>query len=152
MVLKYLSPRRGSLWPLQFVINELDPSIRFLPENVIVCGLWFGGDPNMEVFLKPMVTELANLKNKMIDLKISDTGKINIQLRALLCTADCPAKDKLLKKVQFNGYFGCTYCLHPGTLVEKRQVRYTNLINLEKRTHESTIADMMEVHEAKRLV
>jgi Transposase family tnp2 len=145
----FKSSKCGSLWPIHFVVNELDPKVRYLPENIVVSGLWFGKDPPMELFFKPMVEELVQLNRKKSQIELNDNKHFDFQIRALICTADCPAKDKLMKKNQFNGYFGCNYCLHPGELVNNRYVRYTNLPNIEKRTHESVISDMKLAHETK---
>lgn len=48
----FKSKSKGSLWPIQFVINELDPHVRFKPENIIVCGFWFGGNPVVDIFFR----------------------------------------------------------------------------------------------------
>ncbi|RXN22564.1 hypothetical protein ROHU_023413 [Labeo rohita] len=43
---------------------------------------------------------------------------------SVLMSADSKARPAMQNTTQFNGYFGCGFCLHPGTLVEK-QVKYT---------------------------
>jgi Transposase family tnp2 len=145
------STKSGSLWPIHFVINELAPAIRFKPENLLVSGLWFGSDPKMELFFKPLVQELVELSKKNTKIQINNEI-IDVQIRAVLLTADCPAKDKIMKKKQFNGYFGCPYCLHPGKLETNRQIRYTCLGNIEARTHEKVICDMRLAYETETTI
>lgn len=49
---------------------------------------------------------------------------------------------KILKMKQFNGEFGCTYCLHPGFMVDSNtSSKYTiTTQNYTQRSHASTIA------------
>lgn len=39
---------------------------------------------------------------------------------------DIPAKSKILNVSQFNGKYGCNYCFHPGTLANKKYIRYSH--------------------------
>jgi hypothetical protein len=155
------SKKKGSLWPLQLIVNELDPKIRFLPENIIVTGIWFGGDPPMEIFLKPFIMELR--KSNQTEISIG-SEKFKIMIQPLIFTVDTIAKDCIQKKIQFNGYNGCSYCDHPGinlcrdptrdmvelgkksnqALKSINQIRYPTIENTNKRTHEGTIADMRQ--------
>lgn len=142
------SKRKGSFWPLQFIINELNPKVRFKTENIVVCGFWFGGTPVMEIFFKPFIKEIMEINKEFLQIIVQNI-KYYFILRPLICTVDTPAKDKIQKKVQFNGYFGCSYCKHPGTLVQlkpggkQKQVRYTisNFL-IDSRTHKNALVDM----------
>lgn len=139
----FKSKRKSSFWPLQFIINELDRSVRFKPDNIIVSGFWFGTDPIMEIFFKPLIKEIEGIHQNPIKVKINDQNR-NFEIYPLLCTVDTVAKDKIQKKKQFNGYFGCSYCVHPGTLVNRKQIRYSSLNgDFEKRTHDSAVSDMI---------
>jgi len=56
-----------SIWPLYFIVNELPFKLRYIMENVILAGLWFGeSKPNMTVFLKPAFTELMKLEQDRV--------------------------------------------------------------------------------------
>ena len=58
-----------SLWPCYFIVNELPYQLRLLKENIIIGGLWFGEEkPNMHVFLKPIIAELAVLEKDGIEV------------------------------------------------------------------------------------
>lgn len=57
----FKSASMGSLWPIQFILNEICPTQRFDLDNVMIAGLWFGSSPNMEIFFKPFVDELKSL-------------------------------------------------------------------------------------------
>lgn len=70
---------KSSLWPVLLMINELPFSERYflyasefitdqqlhrkLPKNMILAGLWYGGEkPSMQLFLKPIIEELSELE------------------------------------------------------------------------------------------
>jgi hypothetical protein len=146
----FKSSKKGSLWPIQLIINELDPSVRFNPENIIICGLWFGSDPPMELFFKPLVEEIRELNRRKILTEINNE-KIMVKVVLCICTADTLGKDKLQKKKQFNGSLACSYCLHPGETILK-QIRYTNKNNIQERTHENSVDDMKLAHLMKTTI
>jgi hypothetical protein len=161
------STKSGSFWPIQCIINELQPSKRFLQQNIIVVGFWFGRKPAMEIFFKPLLSELTNLINNSFNFIIND---INYMFKVILpiCTLDTLGKDQLQNKIPFNGKFGCSYCLHPGvnlarndlsdeleeisntvgfrsnhsTKTHRNLMRYPPLKNIQMRNHNSTLEDM----------
>lgn len=56
-----------------------------------------------------------------------------------------------MNKASFHGYYGCSYCLHEGTLVGKR-VRYCKKNNVPNRTNENTRADMLQAQNSGQKV
>lgn len=99
----------ASLWPIFLGINELAYMER--KKNLILGGLWFGSKPNMTTFLKPFVNELIKLHDEGLTLK---NGK-NPRVHCLVAPVDSVARPMLQNIKQFNGLFGCSYCLHPGS-------------------------------------
>lgn len=74
-------------------------------------------------------------------------NNLSFYIAAVSCTMDTVAKDHCQKKKQFNGYSACSYCLHPGELIEQRKVRYTNMVKKpELRTHDKAIIDMQQAY------
>ena len=104
-----------SIWPLYFVINELPISKRWCNDNIILAGLWFGTrKPNMLTFLKPFVEGLSELHSG-VEMHSPDVSNNFLCKARLLCgTCDLPAKAMVFNMIQYNGYFGCTYCLQSG--------------------------------------
>lgn len=139
----FKSKRKASLWPIQMFINEVPPNKRFKQENIILSGIWFGQDPVFEVYLKPIIKEMKDLDENKITVNTNNVDKA-VNIRVLLISADSPAKCKVLKLKQYNGEFGCNYCLHPGFMVGASTTsKY--LVSSEKyslRTHSSTVALM----------
>lgn len=102
-----------SLWPLQAVINELPYSIR--RKEMLLCGLWFAKEkPLMNLFLSFFVNEMETLSSIGI---IHRTKGIRIKIHVLLFTVDSVARPLLQNLTQFNGKYGCTYCLNEGEVV-----------------------------------
>ncbi|KAH9367092.1 hypothetical protein HPB48_021729 [Haemaphysalis longicornis] len=106
----------SSVWPIQFVINELPPDYRL--KNSLVGGLWFGKHPEMTVFLKKFVDEL-NEFGEVIWKKGSTV--ITSSLYAVCSCVDVPAR----------------------ALVSSGAVRYTNIKMDEERNPQETREEMM---------
>ncbi|XP_058809995.1 uncharacterized protein LOC131675148 [Phymastichus coffea] len=101
-----------SVWPIQILINELPQNIRC--QKTITCALWFGRNkPNMTYFLRPFVDKMNELSENGISCKLKN-GTKNLHLYALCCCVDAVARAPMQGIIQFNGYFGCNWCLHPG--------------------------------------
>lgn len=115
---------RNSMWPIQAVCNELEPQERFRPENMMLAALWFGETaPNMTSFFKPLSIELKELETNGIKRTLSSGREVVCPVVPIMCVCDAVAKAKIQNIKQFNGYYGCGYCLHPGHLIES-QVRF----------------------------
>lgn len=104
----------GSVWPILCTVNELAPKER--QKHVMLAGIWFGcGKPNMQVFLKSFVEECATMADVGLDWQNPDTQQyVNTKVIAISCSCDSVARCQLQGLVQFNGYFGCNWCLHPS--------------------------------------
>ncbi|GBM05749.1 hypothetical protein AVEN_234201-1 [Araneus ventricosus] len=107
------------IWPIQCMINELPPNER--KDHILMCGLWFGPHkPNMNVFLKPFVTELSNLSRsgfKWIDA--TNSKQIVTKVFPIICSSDAPARAAVQNFIQYNGKYGCGFCQHSRERVEK---------------------------------
>jgi len=131
-----------SMWPVFYVVNNLPFAVR--RENLILHGLWCGpGKPNMDCFLEPVVNELVNLHDKKLVWTTKAGTEMETAVHFDLVICDSVAWPALQKMKQFNGKFGCSFCMHEGVLVSKGQgtVRtYPSGDCLpELRTHEQTI-------------
>lgn len=105
---------KASVWPIQLMNNELPIPHRF--HNIIVAGLWFAKEhPPMHIFLKSFTDEF----NKIGEIVWTCPGQIlRSRVYILCCCVDSPARAALLNMKQFNGYYGCPWCLQRGTLIE----------------------------------
>ncbi|CAG5897779.1 unnamed protein product [Menidia menidia] len=109
---------RFSVWPLQFMINELPYALR--QENLIVAGLWFGPkNPKMDTFLKPFIDECCDLAQNPFQWNDSSGAAHSSKVFSLVCSSDAVARPLLRNCKQFNGEYGCDWCLHPGKVTRK---------------------------------
>ncbi|XP_072756904.1 uncharacterized protein [Anoplolepis gracilipes] len=135
-----------SIWPIQMIINELPLDVR--TSKPIVCGIWFGKDkPNMNIFLKPYIVHMNKLSNDGIRCTIANEVRI-IKVFTICCCVDSVARAPMQGIVQYNGYFGCNWCLHPGYYVAYKRggsVKYTLMNEVPpKRTEIETIEHMRQ--------
>ena len=104
-----------SLWPIFFIINDLPPSERFIPQNLIIWGLWQGcGKPCFKTYLQPLVNELNDLH-----LEGFDINNQNFKATMTCCTMDLQAKAQVMEMVQHNGQYGCISCETPGEVFKQ---------------------------------
>ncbi|KAH6920885.1 hypothetical protein HPB50_028127 [Hyalomma asiaticum] len=61
----------------------------------------------------------------------------------ICCCADSPARAAMQHMVQFNGYYGCSWCYHPGVNVDGT-VKYCLTTPFPDRTDEEALQDMRD--------
>jgi hypothetical protein len=66
------------------------------------------------VFLDGVIEELNRLKREGFTFK-----GITYKIRVLIVTTDTVVRPLLLNTTQFNGQYGCYFCLHPGERISK---------------------------------
>lgn len=109
------SNSKFSIWPIQLLINELPIYVRLL--NPLLCGLWFGKvKPDMNIFLKPFVDKINKFASTGISLNIRG-AKLTIPFFVICCCVDSGARYQMQGIVQYNGRYGCSWCLHEGNHV-----------------------------------
>ncbi|KAJ8674090.1 hypothetical protein QAD02_005352 [Eretmocerus hayati] len=72
-----------------------------------------------------------------------------LSMFALLCTVDSVARAAVSGIKQYNGYYGCNWCLHPGK--QDGTMRYP-IRDVPARTKEATEDIMNQVHELRKTV
>lgn len=140
----FKSTKEKSVWPLQFIVNEIDIERRYKRENMMCSAISFGKTPKMEVFFKPFIEEIQKINAEGgLSFTLKNGDKKTVKIFPMIFTGDTPARADVLKKSQFNGYNGCAHCLHRGTLVNK-QIRYCKRDNGPLRTNEDVRGNMMD--------
>lgn len=119
----FKSTKNGSLWPIQFHINEINLQHRFKRKN-LVCAAFTFGKPDMSTFLKPFIDELNSINDRGGIEIMTDQGLRKVTIFLLHFTMDSVAKAAVQNQKQFNGRHGCPYCLHEGDIVMGNQIRY----------------------------
>jgi hypothetical protein len=134
------SSSNSSLWPVYFMINELPLALRRV--NIMLSALWMGlSKPRMDTLFKPIVDSLHCLHKSGVSWM--HNGKLVIT-KAYVCLLSCDsvARPLLQNLKQFNGEYGCSFCLNPGITVQKGHghVRvYKATVESEERTNEGML-------------
>ncbi|KAM7289896.1 hypothetical protein ISCGN_030024 [Ixodes scapularis] len=72
------------------------------------------GHPDMVMCLNPFVNEI----NRIGTITWESGGHVvNTTVQIVCCCVDAPARVAVLNMKQFNGYYGCTWCLQKGTFL-----------------------------------
>lgn len=115
--LPLFSSSNYSIWPLQAIVNELPPKL--CKEHVLLFGIWFGPQkPSMNTFLEPFVDEMRGLHDNGVSWQ---KGEEILCSKVLVCSCPCDsvARCQVQNIKQFNGEFGCSWCLHPDVVMQK---------------------------------
>ncbi|XP_066925533.1 uncharacterized protein [Clytia hemisphaerica] len=102
------------IWPIYYTINELHPMLRYRRKYRLFAGLWFSDKkPDFKTFLKPFAEELKEFGTAGKSI-MTEKGKKLLKVFLFSGIFDAPAKSMFQNIVQFNGLYGCSYCLEPG--------------------------------------
>ncbi|KAL7296826.1 hypothetical protein TKK_0010223 [Trichogramma kaykai] len=97
-----------SIWPVYLQINEFPRG-----RNMITFSMWFGlSKPPMVAYLEPITDYINNLSNGIPC--IFKNEKVEIPLFVTSIVVDSVARAPMQGLKQFNGNFGCSWCLNPG--------------------------------------
>lgn len=67
------SSSQVELWPVFLAINELNPSLRFSRENLLVIGLWQGkGKPPFKQFLAHVCQEINVQTREGVQIELNE--------------------------------------------------------------------------------
>ncbi|KAH7980328.1 hypothetical protein HPB49_015042 [Dermacentor silvarum] len=122
----------ASIWPIQLSINELPQPHR--NANTFLAGLWLGGNTLIWLFYWEVCESLTDGWGDCV----WQHGAVDLISRVYLACVcvDAPARAAVGNQTQFNGCFGCPWCLACGTLQEGRRL----YINSEPPAPERTAA------------
>ncbi len=108
-----------SMWPGQCLIAELPPYLR--KKFIVLSFLWIGpGKPTkIDAILRGMVDELKRLSSRGFQWLLN--GELITSTVDLICVSvDSIARAPIQNFIQFNGRYGCPWCLHPGKLMKSK--------------------------------
>lgn len=146
---KIVEKSSASLWPVQIYQNYLPPSLRFLPENILVVAFYYGrGHPNTFDLMFPLLNDLRAVNENGIQLMYNGIQH-DFKLFVVACTCDLLARAMIQNFKNPTGISACSVCIHTGHRNEERasnsirictRYRYGKEINISAlRTHNDTI-------------
>lgn len=149
---------RKSLWPIQLYQNYLPPSMRYVSDNILVVGLFFGEKkPNVSQFFLPFARESQRIfKNNGLSV-VYNNEKLNLLPLVTHCSCDLPAKSMVQELIQYNGFNACGYCMHPGVSIKNNSVNKSSTVrytrqeneNINLRSHEDMLRIMKQIVKRK---
>ncbi|KAL7288343.1 hypothetical protein TKK_0017677 [Trichogramma kaykai] len=109
-----------SLWPIQISVNEIPPEVR--QKQTITWALWFGQQKptDMNVFMKAFTDSFRELSTNEISCTVNNVTK-NVKIYGICCCVDSVACAPMQGLTQFNGHYGCNWCLHPGISIKNKK-------------------------------
>ena len=141
------------LWPLQLYLNCLSGKGRF--KYPIIVALWQTEmEPTakfMDLYLSVLKKQCDDLSTNGIEVTVYEIGKKLVKkLVPFCCCVDTVARPILQNRIQFNGYYGCSWCYHLGQYANG-SMRYPLLEkDPEERTHEIHLQHMNEAIELQK--
>ena len=130
-----------SMWLIQLIINEIPENEKLM--SPILTGIWYGDKkPDMNVFLTPFIEQMNSLADTGVKCYIAGEQKI-VKLFGLCCCVDSGARGPIQGLTQYNGKFGCNWCLHPGKWTREHSQVYPNKNPpYQKRSHEESVRNI----------
>lgn len=104
---------KKSVWPVQIICNFLPPHLRYFNENIITVAFYYNEEkPDMMKLFEPLAKELEKLE---LNGLVFEQQVFRVAVTSAVL--DLPAKAAFQQTMQYNGYFGCGFCLHRGEKV-----------------------------------
>ena len=103
---------KSSLWPILLSVNELSYKTRC--NNTFIAGLWVGPKkPNFDSFFETFAKECGDLSANGVSWNYGSTQVLSkIYFPIMVC--DSVARCLCQGIHQFNGSYGCSWCLNEG--------------------------------------
>ncbi|KAK3913486.1 UPF0234 protein [Frankliniella fusca] len=114
--LQVATTSKQSAWPVLLTVNELPLVLR--RKHVLMTSLWLSmKKPLCTEYLKPFVAEMRELARTGVTFRRN--GKLkSVRVKPVCCISDTIARPMIRNSKQFNGKFGCGFCLHPGVKMQ----------------------------------
>ena len=105
-----------SLWPIYLSVTSFPPQMRMKVRNLLLAGVWCASvKPDMKVVLGPVLAKINQLKAHGIQVKTT-AGHKTVKACLLMAVFELLALAMACNTTQFNGNYGCLYCLAKVTM------------------------------------
>lgn len=130
------------LWPLQGVINELSPYLRF--RSILTLMLYLTKNEPTANIMQTFLNLFINMIDKLTrdPLLINDGDRQYKFIVIPFCAnVDAPARALMQNRLQYDAHYGCSWCYIFGKQIGSMRFLITER---EIRTHQSHLADVRE--------
>lgn len=135
---------KKSFWPMQCVINEMPQIIRH--KFMLLAGLWYTSTEPipefMNLYLSVLKKQIQKLTVEGLQIITNSGQLITYFVKIFAFPVDSVARPVLQNRLQFNGFFGCSWCYQRG-VTEAKSMRYPLTgDNVKERDHDSYLRDV----------
>lgn len=135
-----------AVWPIQLTVNELPPHKRM--DKRLLAALWFGREkPKMDIFQTAFVNIMNDISENGFQLQFQGHS-VTFKAFCICCAVDSVARAPMQGICQFNGYFGCSWCLHTGKFLAGSMRYPVEEEDSPERTEEQMVMDMQAASES----
>jgi hypothetical protein len=109
----------GTVWAIMAMICNLPPILRTAFYNILKLIYINGKKFSFNSIFENYLNDFKNLLKNGVQIK-----KLNLTIKVHVhgLISDSPARSKICNTKQFNGEFGCLFCLHPGQSLKRARV------------------------------
>jgi hypothetical protein len=128
-------------WPVFVGICELPRILRESIRNKIISGIWFGKTkPTSDILFEPFINDLKLINKKGIKIN-SSRGSFDFFVNLYGLLGDSPGRNVFINMKQYNGYYGCPFCITPGRWSAAAHKIIFDMEDYPLRTSQSFIED-----------
>lgn len=143
-----------SFWPIQAYINELPPKIRFTNRilTAVYCTQKEPPPEFMRLYLSTFCKQINNLNKKGLRILNYLTGELMTFKFYIFCgCVDSVARPVMQNRLQFNGYYGCSWCYIPGKYIDNAMRYLLTDEEPQLRNHEAYVKEALNAEKLNAL-
>jgi hypothetical protein len=149
-----ISSVAGSIWTVLAIVSSLPSELRIKFENILKI-LFINGNKQFS-FNAIFRNHLTNFKFQSLHSNSTNTANFKLKIESLCLEldvyihaliSDSPARAKVCNTIQFNGKYGCLFCLEKGQSIGKKHI-YPYLPNKTRRLRTKALYDYQVVKSA----
>lgn len=145
---------KNSIWPIQIIINELPPPVRF--RYILLAAMWmttFEPSPQiMNLYINVFIDQLRDVMQDGIIIRLLNNKEITFIVRPLCATVDSVARPIIQNRLQFNGHYGCSWCYQFGKYKDGSMRYPFEDEDPPLRNHNTFVEDILNAEEANRCI
>ncbi|CAD6208585.1 GSCOCG00010571001-RA-CDS, partial [Cotesia congregata] len=138
---------KNSFWPIQCVINEISQKIKH--KFMLLAGLSYTAtEPKpqfMNLYLDTFISQVKELTKTGLQVLAENGRIITYYVKIFSFPVDSVARPVLQNRLQFNGFFGCSWCYQRGKTSSKSLKYSLSSENPPLRDHEMYLTDVEQL-------
>lgn len=151
----FLESSRQSFWNFVLCLNKLPPRLRF--KTLLIAGVFVTDtEPKhefMKLYIEAFCKQFDKLRENGVQIVNCSTGKlITFHFEILAGCVDSVARPILQARVQFSGYWGCSWCYIYGMFINQAVRFILSDDDPELRTNERYIQEASDAEKLNEII